>query len=108
MWAVIRGVLVAAVLAAVLGVVGSPMVTGQQKKGADKGIDGKGGTAVFEVYTDKGGKYRFRLTQGDELLAIAGHGYESKQDCLKVIDTIRKVAAKAKIEDKSKAGPKGK
>src|SRR4051794_36443004 len=79
MWTVVRSVLAAAVLTAVLGGAGPPPASGQQKKGADKAGDGKAGAALFEVYTDKGGKFRFRLTEGDEVLAIAGHGYATKQ-----------------------------
>jgi uncharacterized protein YegP (UPF0339 family) len=60
-------------------------------------------TSVFEVYKDKGGDYRFRLKNGDgHLLAISGKGYEKKEDCLAVIDAIKKDAAKAKVEDEAK------
>lgn len=56
----------------------------------------------FEVYQDKGGSYRFRLKHGDETLAIASKGYESKADVRKVIETIQKDAAKAKITEAAK------
>jgi uncharacterized protein YegP (UPF0339 family) len=108
MGTVIRSVLVAVVLTAAIGVVGSPVVSGQQKKGADKGADAKAATAVFEVYTDKGGKFRFRITSGDETLAIAGHGYATKDECMKTVDAIRRMAAKAKVEDSAGAATKGK
>jgi uncharacterized protein YegP (UPF0339 family) len=106
MWTVIRSVLMVVAFAALIGLVGSPVVSGQQKKGVDKAVDGK--AAVFEVYTDKGGKIRFRLTHGDETLAIAGHGYATKTECMKVVETIRSMAARAKIEDHTKAETKGK
>ena len=35
-------------------------------------------------------------------LATSGKGYKSKADCQKVIDTIRKEAAKAKLDDQAK------
>jgi uncharacterized protein YegP (UPF0339 family) len=95
---VVRSALLAVVAACILAVLSFQVASGQQKKGADKGADAKAGAVVFEMYKDKGGKYRFRMTQGDELLAIAGHGYATKEDCQKVIDTIRRVAARAKVE----------
>jgi uncharacterized protein YegP (UPF0339 family) len=102
MWTVVRSVLLAVVAAGILGVLSFQVTPAQQKKGADKGADAKTGAAVFEMYKDKGGKFRFRMTQGDELLAIAGHGYATKEDCQKVIDTIRRVAARAKVEVSTK------
>jgi uncharacterized protein YegP (UPF0339 family) len=106
MWTLFRSVLVAAFLIVAIGLVGAPMVSGQAKK--DKSGDAKAATAVFEVYTDKGGKVRFRLTSDEETLAIAGHGYATKAECMKAIETIRTMAARAKIEDNTKAEPKGK
>jgi uncharacterized protein YegP (UPF0339 family) len=100
MWTVVRGVLLAVVAAGILGALSFQAASGQQKKGADKGADAK--AAVFEIYKDKGGKFRFRLTQGNDLLAIAGHGFATREDCQKVIETIRRVAARAKVEDESK------
>jgi uncharacterized protein YegP (UPF0339 family) len=35
-------------------------------------------------------------------LAASGQGYEKKADCRKVIDTIRKEAAKTKVENQAK------
>ena len=64
---------------------------------------GKAKPAVFEVYKDKGGEFRFRLKDSDgDLLAISGKGYDKKEDCLAVIDAIKKDAAKAKVEDEAK------
>jgi uncharacterized protein YegP (UPF0339 family) len=54
---------------------------------------------VFEVYQDRGGEYRFRMKHGDTSLAIAGKGYESKAECRRVIETIKKDAATARIVD---------
>jgi uncharacterized protein YegP (UPF0339 family) len=97
---VVRGVLLAVVAAGILGVLSFQAASGQQKKGADKSAEAK--APVFEIYKDKGGKFRFRLTQGNDLLAMSGHGFATKEDCQKVIETIRRVAAKAKIEDDTK------
>jgi uncharacterized protein YegP (UPF0339 family) len=46
--------------------------------------------AVFEMYEDKSGEFRFRLRDGDgNLLAISGKGYDKKADCQMVIDSIK-------------------
>jgi uncharacterized protein YegP (UPF0339 family) len=61
------------------------------------------GTAVFEMYNDKSGEVRFRLKDSDgDLLATSGKGYKTKPDCQKVIDTIKKEAARAKVDDQTK------
>jgi uncharacterized protein YegP (UPF0339 family) len=61
---------------------------------------------VFEVFKDGRGEYRFRLKQGDTIIAISSKGYESKEDLQKVIGSVQKEAAKAKIveakDDKDK------
>jgi uncharacterized protein YegP (UPF0339 family) len=56
---------------------------------------------VFELYKDRGGKFRFRLKQDDKLLAIAGRGYASKAECQKVIDAIKRNATRAKVVEKT-------
>ena len=44
-----------------------------------------------------------RLKDGDgTLLATSGKGYKTKADCQKVIDTIKRDAGKAKVEDMAK------
>jgi uncharacterized protein YegP (UPF0339 family) len=96
---VLRGLLLTVVAAGILAVLSFQVATGQQKKGTDKGADAKAAGAAFEMYKDKGGKYRFRLKYEDEVLAIAGRGYANREDCQKAIETIRRVAARAKIED---------
>ena len=56
----------------------------------------------FEIYEDKGGSFRFRLKHGDDTIAIASKGYDTKADCRKVVEQIQKSAAKAKITDAPK------
>jgi uncharacterized protein YegP (UPF0339 family) len=95
---VIRALAIPLVLAATFGVAG-PHPAGAQ----DKKAKAPATTAVFEVYKDKGGEFRFRLKDAEgNLLAIAGKGYDKKADCQAVIDAIKKEAAKAKVEDESK------
>lgn len=55
--------------------------------------------AKFEINKDKAGEYRFNLvaTNG-EIIAIS-QGYDAKQSALKGIESVRKNAADAVIED---------
>jgi uncharacterized protein YegP (UPF0339 family) len=99
-----RGVALALALAIVLGPVGMDFAAAQAKKGKDKDKDVKGAVAAtFELYKDSAGEFRFRLKDDDgALLATSGKGYKTKADCQKVIDAIKRDAAKAKVEDESK------
>ena len=56
--------------------------------------------ATFEIYKDKGGKFRFRFmdSEGTEL-AMSPRGYAEKADIQKAIDTIKREAARAKVEE---------
>lgn len=87
----------AALLVTAVAVTGSSV--GQDKKDKDKKDTG---VVHFEVYKDKGDEFRFRLKEGDTILAIAPHGFKTKEDVAKVIEAIRKDAAKAKVEDMTK------
>ena len=55
----------------------------------------------FEVYTDKAGKFRFRLTAGNGQVIAVGEAYESKKACLNGIASIRKNAPDAKLDDQT-------
>ena len=68
----------------------------------DKDKDKKDATPVFELYKDRADEFRFRLKEGDTILAIASKGYKTKAEVEKVIDHIKKDAAKAKIVDEKK------
>mgnify|MGYP003299760260 FL=1 len=56
----------------------------------------------FEVYKDKAGKFRFRLKATNGEIIATGEAYESKAGCMNGIESIRKNAPEASIEDKSK------
>ena len=75
--------------------VGDPAAAPAQKK------EDKAAGVHFEVYKDKSDEFRFRLKDGDHSLAIAPKGFKSKDEVLKVIDEIRKDAAKAKVVDET-------
>ncbi len=105
---VARALVLSLGLMAVAGLMGPPFAAGQAKKDkGDKGGKIAAGTAVFEMYKDTQGKFRFRLKDGEgTLLAMSVRGYETKADCQKIIDAIRTNAAKAKLEDAAIADKK--
>ena len=92
---IVRSLLLPLALAAAVGAVSLDQAAGQDKKDKKPGA----GAAVFELYKDKQDEYRFRLKDGDVLLATSGKGYKTKADCLKVIDAIKSAAGRAKIEE---------
>lgn len=53
----------------------------------------------FEIYTDKAGEYRFRLkaTNGEPILA--SEGYKSKASCQNGVDSVKKNAPDAPVEE---------
>ena len=53
----------------------------------------------FEVYLDKKGEYRFRLKARNGENIATSEGYSSKSSCLKGIESIRKNAPTADVED---------
>ncbi len=54
----------------------------------------------FEVYTDKAGELRFRLTARNGEPIAASEGYKAKAGCLNSIESVRKNAPEAKVEKK--------
>ena len=95
---IVRSLLPPLALAAAVGACALDQAAGQDKKDKKAGV----AAAVFELYKDKQDEYRFRLKDGEVLLATSGKGYKTKADCLKVIDLIKSTAGKAKVEDISK------
>ena len=53
----------------------------------------------FEVYTDKAGEYRFRLTARNGKTIAVSEGYKAKNSCMNGIESVRKNAADGKIVD---------
>ena len=92
---VVRSLLAPLALAAAVGAFALDAANAQDKKEKKTGA----AAVVFQVYKDKQGEYRFRLTDDDVMLAVSGKGYETRADCLKVIDTIKSTAGKARVED---------
>lgn len=53
----------------------------------------------FEVYTDKAGEFRFRLTATNGQIIAVGEGYKALAGCLNGIESIKKNAPEAPIEE---------
>lgn len=52
----------------------------------------------FEVYTDKAGEFRFRLTATNGQTIASSEGYKAKSSCLNGIESVKKNAPEAAIE----------
>jgi uncharacterized protein YegP (UPF0339 family) len=56
----------------------------------------------FQIYKDKAGEFRWRLRAGNnEIVASSGEGYTTKQNCKKGIDTVKRLAVDAEVEDQT-------
>ena len=51
----------------------------------------------FEVYTDKAGEYRFRLTARNGEIIATSEGYKAKASCMNGIESVRKNAPDAPV-----------
>jgi uncharacterized protein YegP (UPF0339 family) len=57
--------------------------------------------AKFEIYKDKKGEFRWRLRADNNQIIATGEGYSSKANCKNGIESVKKNAPKAKIEDQT-------
>ena len=58
--------------------------------------------AKFELYKDTKGEFRWRLVASNgQMIANSGEGYKSKESAKNGIDSVKKNAASAAIEDKA-------
>jgi len=55
----------------------------------------------FEVYTDKAGKYRFRLKAGNGEIIAAGEAYDTKAAALNGVESVKRNAADATVDDQT-------
>lgn len=53
----------------------------------------------FEMYTDKGGEFRFRLKARNGQIIAISEGYSSKASCLGGIESVQKNAPDAAVEE---------
>ena len=53
----------------------------------------------FEVYTAKAGEYRFRLKARNGEIIATSEGYKAKSSCLNGVESVKKNAPEAEIEE---------
>ncbi|HOX92555.1 MAG TPA: YegP family protein [Spirochaetales bacterium] len=51
----------------------------------------------FEWYTDKGGKFRFRLKAGNGQVIAVSEAYNTQSACMNGIESVKKNAADAPV-----------
>jgi uncharacterized protein YegP (UPF0339 family) len=60
----------------------------------------KAAPATFEVYKDKGGEFRWRLrAQNSQVIATSGDGYKEKRSCLAAVESVKRDAAAAPVQE---------
>jgi len=60
--------------------------------------------AKFEIYKDKSGEFRWRLTHTNgQIIADSGQGYKAKEDAVKGISSLKENVPSATVEDKTAA-----
>jgi uncharacterized protein YegP (UPF0339 family) len=55
----------------------------------------------FEVYSDKAGKYRFRLKAGNGEIIASGEAYETKAAALNGVESVKRNASDATVDDQT-------
>jgi uncharacterized protein YegP (UPF0339 family) len=55
--------------------------------------------AKFELYTDESGMHRFRLKASNGTVVVTGDPEESREQCMKSIESIRKLAPYAQVHE---------
>ena len=55
----------------------------------------------FELYKDKAGKFRFRLKASNGQVIATGEAYETKASALNGIESVRKNAKDAALDDQT-------
>ena len=92
-----KRVFAAAMLTCILGLVLSSALRPAEAQDAPRKA---AAAATFEVYKDKAGEFRWRLrTQNRNVIATSGAGYGAKRDCLAGIESVKKNAQAAPVEE---------
>ena len=55
----------------------------------------------FELYKDTAGKHRFRLKASNGQIIASGEAYESRASAIKGIESVRKNAPDAALDDQT-------
>ena len=62
----------------------------------------------FEVYPDNAGQFRWRLKSSNgQVIATGGQGYKDKRDCRSAVESVKRTAAEAPIEEVEQKEQKG-
>jgi uncharacterized protein YegP (UPF0339 family) len=61
-----------------------------------------GGTGKFEVYEDRGGKFRFRLKAGNGEVVATGEAYETEASAEKGTEAVKRAADGASVVEVDK------
>lgn len=57
--------------------------------------------AVFEVYQDEGGEWRWRLrARNGEIVAVGGEGFDSSFNVQRSIETVKDLVVDAEVEER--------
>ncbi|MFG1296764.1 YegP family protein [Xanthobacter variabilis] len=59
--------------------------------------------AKFEVFKDKAGEFRFRFRASNGEIMFSSEGYKAKASALSAIESIKKNAPAAPVEDETKS-----
>ena len=60
--------------------------------------------AKFEIYKDKSGEFRWRLTHTNgQVIANSGEGYTTKVNAINGLNSVKENAPSAPVEDKTSA-----
>jgi uncharacterized protein YegP (UPF0339 family) len=55
----------------------------------------------FEIFKDKKGQFRWRLLANNNQVIATGEGYTSKAACKNGIESVRKNAPRAELDDQA-------
>lgn len=73
----------------------------EEKKTEDKKTEDKKSDAKFEIYKDKGGKFRFRIFGKDGKQVGSAHtGYEKREDAVASIKAIQEMGSAPIVDQK--------
>lgn len=65
----------------------------------DQTAGGEAKNPKFEVYADKKGEFRFRLNAKNGENILSSEGYKTKASCLNGVESVRKNAPDAAVEE---------
>jgi uncharacterized protein len=71
-----------------------PICRERMRLGVSTSDGPKGGAmaAKFEIYRDRGGRYRFRLDAGNGKIVAEGQGYATRSDCRAGVEAVKRAA----------------